>query len=44
MLASALALGVSASAAIAEDMAPVALIIAQGGLGDGSWNDPICRL
>ena len=39
MLASALALGVSASAAIAEDMAPVALIIAQGGLGDGSWND-----
>lgn len=39
MLASALALGVGAGSVIAEDMAPVALIIAQGGLGDGSWND-----
>ena len=34
-----LALGVGAGAAIAANMAPVALIIAQGGLGDGSWND-----
>ncbi|MCG8594184.1 MAG: BMP family ABC transporter substrate-binding protein, partial [Kiloniellales bacterium] len=30
--------GVS-SAAMAADAAPAALIIAQGGLGDGSWND-----
>ena len=37
MLAGALALG--AASANAEDLAPVALIIAQGGLGDGSWND-----
>ncbi len=27
------------SAAMAADVAPAALIIAQGGLGDGSWND-----
>ncbi len=25
--------------ASAADVAPAALIIAQGGLGDGSWND-----
>lgn len=38
-----LAAGVAATAistpASAADVAPVALIIAQGGLGDGSWND-----
>ena len=33
------ALGVGASPAISADVAPAALIIAQGGLGDGSWND-----
>ena len=27
------------SVAVASDVAPAALIIAQGGLGDGSWND-----
>jgi basic membrane protein A len=35
----ALALGLAASAAWAADKAPVALIIAQGGLGDQSYND-----
>ncbi len=39
ILASVLALGMGTCSVIAEDMAPVALIIAQGGLGDGSWND-----
>ncbi len=33
------ALGIGMSGASAADMKPAALIIAQGGLGDGSWND-----
>lgn len=41
VIAGALALGLGAGAgsALAGDVAPAALIIAQGGLGDGSWND-----
>ncbi|WP_421850528.1 BMP family lipoprotein [Oricola sp.] len=32
-------IAMSPKAALAADVAPAALIIAQGGLGDGSWND-----
>ncbi len=39
LMASALALGLCGTTAVEADTAPVAMIIAQGGLGDGSWND-----
>ena len=39
IIASGLAALALASGGAAADMAPSALIIAQGGLGDGSWND-----
>ncbi len=39
MGAAAAALASVSSIAIAADVPPAALIIAQGGLGDGSWND-----
>ena len=38
-LAASLALATMSSSGMAADVAPAALIIAQGGLGDGSWND-----
>lgn len=38
-LASGIALAAIASPVTAADVSPAALIIAQGGLGDGSWND-----
>jgi len=38
-LAASLALAIMSSSGMAADVAPAALIIAQGGLGDGSWND-----
>ena len=38
-LAASLALVTMSSSGMAADVAPAALIIAQGGLGDGSWND-----
>ncbi|MCY6380197.1 BMP family lipoprotein [Hoeflea prorocentri] len=38
-IASALALSWATVPALAADKPPAALIIAQGGLGDGSWND-----
>ena len=34
-----LATGMGAVSATAADIAPMAMIVAQGGLGDGSWND-----
>ncbi|MDE0305167.1 MAG: BMP family ABC transporter substrate-binding protein [Albidovulum sp.] len=37
--ASVVAIGLGTVPATAADVAPAALIIAQGGLGDGSWND-----
>ena len=39
LMAGAAALGLCAGTAVAAGSAPVAMIIAQGGLGDGSWND-----